>query len=98
MSTDEERWGRHLASKAAMTGEEWPGEPAKREPRTWAMPVIPDHVTAVTDGDGVRWTRERDVRGWVADDDDDALGIDDDELIMNFGPLTEVVDGTGEAP
>lgn len=60
-------------------------------PRAWAMPVIPSDVKAVHDGDGVTWRRGGE--GWIAnDDDEDSRGIGEDELIADYGPLTEVVE------
>lgn len=64
--------------------------PPHTGPRTWQMPEIPPEVKRVRDREGGEW--ERVVDGWVLLNDDPTLGIGDNHLIEECGPLTEVPD------
>jgi hypothetical protein len=73
-------------------------EPVPSTPRVWAMPEIPEDVSAVRDAEGRVWRRDgdrwiRDTSAWT---EKDPL-----HLLMHhprLSPLTEVEEATPEKP
>lgn len=68
-----------------------PSEPVPDGPRVWAMPELPEDVSAVRDAHGDLWRREVDGR-WREVGASLVGGYDDTLLLTSFGPLTEVVE------
>lgn len=81
-------WGGELTeAERAVVEDRLPG------PRVWAMPEIPDDVTAVSDREGHVWHRTTADEWHYENDDPGPWGTPLDGLLPPFGPLTEVTDG-----
>jgi hypothetical protein len=101
--------GWHGADQPAVTGfstrAEWtyeapsaPSEPVQDQPRVWAMPEIPEDVTAVRDRNGNTWARIGPSRSWDCTSDKGGYyrPLTSFELLRGRGPLSEVVEPDGD--
>lgn len=69
-----------------------PSEPVPDGPRVWAMPELPEDVSAVRDRNGKRWTRCPDSHRWCYVSPAFAHSHVSDFDLLAHGPLTEVVE------
>lgn len=73
-----------------------PSEPVPDGPRVWAMPELPEDVSAVRDREGDLWKRNGEKRWNVQQPEPFTTlttgGYTNTELIDFYGPLTEVVE------
>jgi hypothetical protein len=70
---------------------------AESAPRSWSLPTIPEDVKRVRDKDGEEWVPVAESPGdWQIDSPDwsryEYASVAD--LIADYGPLVEVLDGT----